>query len=507
MRYASKAKNYRRPSSEKGPTIHQACLLKNLQNNTNHPKKQYAHCSAINERFVRCLWYDGQLFLKKKIRSLNGRELRVVSPGCWNMGRGPDFLGGVFQLDENSNICGDVEIHRRRGDWKAHAHQRDPGFKGVMFHVFLWNDGTNGPCRGYSGNQLIEICLANQIRKNVTGLLSKIDTAHYPYIAYGPRGACGQSIARWTEEDLKRLLLSAGEARLAEKTLGIWRLIERVGEEQAFYTALLEALGYASYKTHLNTLSNKLPWKMLCKIADSVNGSRRGRVIEAVLMGVAGLIPDSADRCWDTETKRYWKSISLLWVRLRSQWKLSSMQQSSWRRWGSRPANNPSRRLAAISHLLSRSARNGLMSTIFAAGTCKSPESLEKHLGLLLHSGKNSYWTRRYVWGGKCFSKPVALLGRERTLRIITNVLLPFLYYGGERAKAIELFREIPAASENSVTKLMISRLFSGMRHLPRSWGIAAQQGLIHIYKTFCDNDKSGCHQCPLPELLRRTNN
>lgn len=459
--------------------------------------------SAPTERFVCCIWYDGRLFLKKSIRSVDGKRIKVLSPGCWNTGRGPDFMGGVFRINKGRMICGDVEIHRMRGDWKAHAHQKDPAFHDVRFHVFLLNDGTNGKCLSYSGNSITEICLSDQIRNNAKRLLTKIDPSLYPYRAFSPRGRCSSILARWRQTDILEFMRSAGEARLAEKALGIAGSAETVGEEQTLYRAFLESLGYSHCKVPFIRLSEILPWKLLRRIAVGFGAGGRCKAVEAALMGMAGLIPDETGENWDLETSRYWKTTRRLWKKVRAGWELKPMDSASWNGWGSRPANNPCRRIAAVSPLLARASKRGLVKTIFPDGAPENHQALKRQLSEIFARPENSYWKRRYVWGGKRLVNPVALMGSSRTIKVIANVLLPFTYYKGNGSAAISLFRRLPAVENNSVTKLMMTRLFGEMIHLPRSWGMAAQQGLIHIFKTFCCRDRSGCRKCPLPELQK----
>src|SRR5712691_12742148 len=45
---------------------------------------------TISEKLVRCLWFD-QRWRPSPLRTLDGRELLVHSPGRWNLQAGPDF--------------------------------------------------------------------------------------------------------------------------------------------------------------------------------------------------------------------------------------------------------------------------------------------------------------------------------------------------------------------------------------------------------------------------------
>ena len=51
--------------------------------------------------------------------SSQGKEIKIISPGDWNRGAGPDFLGAEILIN-NERLRGDIEIHLRWSDWEAH---------------------------------------------------------------------------------------------------------------------------------------------------------------------------------------------------------------------------------------------------------------------------------------------------------------------------------------------------------------------------------------------------
>ena len=50
---------------------------------------------------------------------------------------GPDFLGAEIEI-AGSTVLGDVEIHFRSSDWRAHGHHENPSFERVVLHVILF---------------------------------------------------------------------------------------------------------------------------------------------------------------------------------------------------------------------------------------------------------------------------------------------------------------------------------------------------------------------------------
>lgn len=45
----------------------------------------------FSERHLHCVWFDDRL-RPSPLRTARGEELRILSPGRWNLESGPDFL-------------------------------------------------------------------------------------------------------------------------------------------------------------------------------------------------------------------------------------------------------------------------------------------------------------------------------------------------------------------------------------------------------------------------------
>ena len=91
----------------------------------------------IPEKLIQKIWLRGE-FEKDGLRTTDGGSIRVLSPGKWNLsGEGPDFLGAEIEI-AGSTVLGDVEIHFRSSDWRAHGHHENPSFERVVLHVILF---------------------------------------------------------------------------------------------------------------------------------------------------------------------------------------------------------------------------------------------------------------------------------------------------------------------------------------------------------------------------------
>lgn len=64
-----------------------------------------------------------------------GERLRLLYPGTWNHGPGPDFREARLVGESGGVLLGDIELHRRERDWIAHGHDVDPAYAEVVLHV------------------------------------------------------------------------------------------------------------------------------------------------------------------------------------------------------------------------------------------------------------------------------------------------------------------------------------------------------------------------------------
>ncbi|MCY4617407.1 MAG: DUF2851 family protein [Chloroflexi bacterium] len=63
------------------------------------------------------------------------RFVRVISPGRWNHGPGPDFRGAQLLDSDGRARRGDVELHLEPRAWLQHGHDDDPAYARVLLHI------------------------------------------------------------------------------------------------------------------------------------------------------------------------------------------------------------------------------------------------------------------------------------------------------------------------------------------------------------------------------------
>jgi hypothetical protein len=77
---------------------------------------------------------------------------------------GPDFTDAVVERDDGVVFCGDIEIHVRESDWRAHGHHKDPRYNGVVLHVVA-AESEGRPAIGATGASISLLALNWKVAK------------------------------------------------------------------------------------------------------------------------------------------------------------------------------------------------------------------------------------------------------------------------------------------------------------------------------------------------------
>ncbi|MFW5996929.1 MAG: DUF2851 family protein, partial [Lentisphaeria bacterium] len=447
----------------------------------------------LDEKFFQALW--NEQFFKPEMKLKDGRELRVVSPGTWNLEAGPDFQRAIIQIDGQTQR-GAVEIHRHAGDWWQHGHTEDENYRDVILHVVWTGDGSDTadglpPCFVMSDH------LDRPWRSASDEI--RIDT-DYPYARKVGPGACSKYLSRADTESIRNMLRIAGLARFREKAGRLQRETVAKGAEQAFYEGLFEALGYKANKVNFRTLARHLPLEYLRNL-------RTGNERFAALFGAAGLLPDVTQSPLEENMRSLVKELWSLW------WPLGmTTVEGEWKKNGTRPYNSPLRRLAAGYELMERwqwqPARAVLRIAREEAG--REEDGAQRLLQRIAEQMSFSSGWDAWADFDKPLTRSAHLLGRERINDIVVNVVLPFIWSRGEGAKgasddlqtlAEAAYLTVPRLQSNRRTIEAGHRFFIPPSKLTKLAKKAAeQQGILALYRDFCLRSFNACDECPLAE-------
>jgi hypothetical protein len=386
------------------------------------------------------------------LRTLGGEEVTVVYPGRINDGRGGDFCDAVIALGGRT-VRGDVELHVRSGDWKGHGHDRDPSYNRVVLHVV--HSITEGAATVLQdGREVPELALAEFMEQPAAGG----GVVCWRGCGGGP---CHDALPRLGEAAVAAVIEQAGDVRFEDKTSRFQASLDAGHEAQPLYAGMMAALGYAKNQTPFAELARRVSLADLEPVMRAAESDRACEErIESLLLGVAGL-------GWVAPGR-------------------DSMAASDWAMFRARPNNSPQSRIAAMSQILVRHRREGLVAGILTAFQAAATAGDHRCLESVLMSGSTA--------GG------VSGLGRDRAADIGVNVLLPFLRALGDRRRepglstgAVSLYRGWPRLGSNCVERHMMGQIGLGKGVVNSA---RRQQGLMEIYAKRCVH--GGCVTCGL---------
>jgi len=403
----------------------------------------------------------------------NGGALRVISPGTWNRMPGPDFRNAKLELN-GVTIRGDVEVHVKAGDWIAHGHGGDPMYADVILHVVRVDDVSPANVAFLPESAVLVLPEAEEAVDGESDA------------AANPRAACAGYFARMTSDELEKFLCDAGADRLRNRAEERLALMIAGGSTKAFLTAAAEQFGVPDNREAFRTLAAGLREYS----EDDLTAH-----FEALAWGESGLLPDPA-----ADKRLTGDGLALVSVLWDEWWPL--------RRNGGaglvfhrtcRPLNSPERRLAMLGAVGRTFLPDpcGQLAGILKRG---SAELILETLGERL-SGGEAFWDAHTSFHSAELKHRAALFARSRVESFLADVILPVLAAYAKLtkddaldARVYELFRELPPLQSNLVVRRMQSACLPGRRGAIKS--AAAQQGLIHLSKTYCVPCASDCGVC-----------
>ena len=468
----------------------------------------------IPEKLLHCLWFDPR-WRPGVLRTLDGQSITVHSPGRWNVHPGPDFQQATITFADGERCRGDVEIHRYASGWTAHRHHSDPRYNNVMLHVFLWNDRKDQVVVRADGQSVPQIALEHCLPRPLLTYRADVVLEDYPRRNVPVPGRCYEALRRLEPGQVGAFLDRAGDVRLRQR---MWRWAPRAsqsGLEQAAYEAVLRGLGSTGHRQHFQELARTVSWREAQTCLDGVPAPARRLAAEALLLGVAGMLPDldQAGR-FDDDTRSYVEDLYEHWLGFPAAIRQRAWHTVNWRQPNVRPANSPERRLAGMACLLDACHGTSLIDVGAslcrgsATGEAKSRE-LCNVLTALLTCGEPSYWSRRARFGSRQ-GRPQHLIGAGRALTVVIDALLPLLLLYAQhhadtslRDSLLACYGAAPRLPDNHAFRYMARRLLGDDPSLVSLvTGARQQQGLLQVLTDHCGNDEGDCQGCDFP-LMR----
>jgi len=435
---------------------------------------------SISENLVVHIWQSGIL---PELVTTTGETIQVIYPGRFTHGQAGDFQDAVLLID-GQKVYGTIEAHARSSQWYRHGHHHNPRYNNTLLHITYLQD-NNIPTMLHNGTIIPTITLNSFLTKQHINLITqdKVPTRDSFYCPHTKRFP--------VTEQLLDTLAIAGNDRFNIKANSYLQALRKREPDQVLFTGLSRSLGYSQNSQAFERLANKLKLSFLEQL-----NLEKETTQQALLMGTAGLLPSQRSQ----RTSGFINDRRI--EELEQNWKVSgltdSMDETDWCFFRVRPANFPTRRIAALSYFLNKYHKSGLMNGILNL-FLKVPREI--NYGQLVTS--LAIPAQGYGANHCDFNIPMvktsAIIGHNKAVEILVNTVLPFAYAWSQSVSEFKLernlgefYRSLPKSAGNELTRYMKQQI----RVQDARLSACHQQGLIYIFKLYCRY--RDCAHCPI---------
>ena len=410
------------------------------------------------ERLLQYVW-KYRLYSTADLQTTEGSPVKVIDPGITNTDAGPDFFNAKIQLD-NAIWAGNVEIHRRASDWKAHHHDRDPAYDSVILHVVEEDDAVVYRTNGEIIPQAV-ITVPSMIRHNMDWLLLRDTTL-----------PCAERIHEIESFHISTWISTLLTERLERKVDDIFALLEQNQNDwnEVFYITLTRNFGFGSNSDAFEYLAKSLPFKYILK--QRCNSLQ----IEALLFGQAGLLNEPLDDA-------YYQLLQQEYRFLQQKYSLTPPDYCAIKKSRIRPSSFPHVRIAQLAAIWTH--HDTLFSRVLE-------DSHSETLKSCFDVSLSEYWDTHYHFRFPS-PKKKKTIGMTATHIILINTVVPLLFAYGKKkkdpdycTKSLHLLETIPPERNSLITPFINAGI--GVKNA------CDTQALIQLRREYCEKKK--CLYC-----------
>ncbi len=195
---------------------------------------------TFSEKLFQQIWARGD-FSQSQLATADGRRLKIVHAGRWNLLGGPDFRDARLRFDDGAEIAGDVELHLHAADWAAHRHVQDHAYDRVQLHVVLFPPAAGYVTRGAAGREIPVLVLLPLLHHDLEEYATE---AAIEALAGRPLTKAVEGLRHFSPDALAAELRTQAERRWRQKVCFARTRIAKLGWTVACHHAALEILGY-----------------------------------------------------------------------------------------------------------------------------------------------------------------------------------------------------------------------------------------------------------------------
>lgn len=452
------------------------------------------------EGFLYQLWLERD-FSHLSLTTIEGHELTILEKGVRNYDAGPDFSAALIRY-QGQILRGDVEVHPVAGDWYHHGHHQDARYNSVILHVVTKFCPKDFRTVRQDGIVVPTLNLDSFLESTAEQL--QADEEEVPTCLTQPMPCLLSKQAEATQWQVIRCY-SDQRLQLHKQQFKELRAIDTW--EQIFYLNIMTGLGYAKNQVPFKRVAQLLPVETIWNYIWNDPPELAQQKCEAYLFGVSGLLQEPMGL--DSQILHYHQRLQQLWEEFPERRKLDPLKPELWQFFRLRPANFPTRRLAAAAIIIVRFMEKGFIDTLL-----QPLLTFEKNLKKCISDWRGKFIVQNHpFWSVHYRFEPAnyqaerteaKLIGEERSQDIIINIVIPGLLAYAEEVEdgrlqnlLREVYYEHPRLANNELTRTMEERVFHHCSKTPYCTFAWQQQGLIQIAKAFCLEER--CSQCVHP--------
>jgi hypothetical protein len=422
-------------------------------------------------------WNGG---LTRELSTPDGLPIRVVFPGHWTHGFGPDFSDAMLDFGTDGLQTGAVELHTRSSDWIAHGHHLDDRYNNVILHVVTVNDEQQ--TRRADG-RIVPVAVLTV----ADDVLFAIDRRLPDVWAELGGTVCAADLSERRPDQIRAALQRLGDERLAARVAAIEGALSENAPASVLLESLLDGFGYSENRGPMRQLAGVITRFGIANQWPAVSMEEAFHHLLAHMLGIGGFLPLSpAEAHLGRILPDERANLERIWSTSRAIYDDDILPATAWHLGRTRPANHPVTRIVQATTLLARTGGSPL-GPILDAFRTDVP---------LVDALRD--WTNQS-------GRPP--LGENRATNIVASVLIPFaLAYASHtddpdlEDAASRAWGDLRPAGWMRPAKRALGQVTGG-RAL-RNLGERGHQGLLQLDRTLCTPRR--CFQCPIAaEVIR----
>lgn len=412
-----------------------------------YPADTAAAAPPLDREEAAALWQDGRL--GNTFETLRHGPARVLDFGAAAPSTdGPPVLRAEIEC-EGRRLRGDIALHARAEDWETEGCGAAPAYNHVVLHLVFQAPPAAWYTRTAEHRDVPIAVVPPTTLRAVCGCARLY-----------PGQASADLLHGLTAARLGVLLRSAAAYRADRKAAAFEQKAAVLGQEQAWFEAWAEVLGYAANKRSMSLLARRASLAAL-----------QGKDAEAVLLGTAGFLQGVLPERTTEEARAYHRRVWGAWWQLRESF---SAPPLPWVLSPVRPMNHPTRRVAALA--LSAQQWPQLLPLMNAAGA--------KRLTEFLCALSHPFWDTHCTLAAAPLRRRCALVGASRAADFLTNVVYPL----DRSTAAWETYLTLRAHDVPTRIAKLADQLFGERPELPTLLRLHhTQQAVLQLADDFAD--------------------